>query len=397
MTTWHLSLGNYHFRCRGERKSTEYPVNTAENMGMIRNLKSWVGQYVRELGLHFERLRLPKSDRRIIFCVDDGKGGMSSGLRGYAISDHLRSLGWRSLVLPRQLNLAQRQRIIAVERPHILVLQSSRHPLNRPGLYPQQFCVYDIDDADFLDPDCVAVVNACAQESQAAIAGSRYVAEYLKQYCGSVEVIWTGSEPLANPESLTKLEPPVIAWACSDPHGYPAESQLVQDIFLKISNQLPCQFWLIGVRDVAKGEDFIRPIQARGIPCRALPFMPYEQLLETLSQVSIGLAPLLPEVSPYSAGKSFGKVLSYLNTDVAVIASDCVDHPLFFQPGENGFLASTLEDWIQCVDYLLMNPNERVRIAQQARQDYIRRLSTQAAAQRMDQFLRKCLESQGLN
>lgn len=356
-------------------------------------LHSYVGHLARELAIHLQRLRLPRRDLSIVFCVDDLNNGMSSGLRGYAIAEALKDLGWRAIVIPKQLELEQRHRIIKLEKPQVLVLQSVRHPLNRVHLYPNQFCIFDLDDADFLNPALRQVVIDCAKGSQGAIAGSRYVASFLNQYCEQVKVIWTGSKPLDHTDGLEKVDPPVIAWACSDPFRYAEEGKLVQEILTSLPNNIHCQFWLIGVQDFNKGSDFIQPIIDHGISCKLIPFLPYSKLLDELKKVTIGLAPLLPEESPFSAGKSFGKVLTYLNTNAVVIASNCVDHPLFFREGVNGFLASTISEWTQAIEFLLDNPQARLGIAEKAKSDYLERLSVQACAAITDTTLRNWLAS----
>ncbi|HEY9640983.1 MAG TPA: glycosyltransferase [Coleofasciculaceae cyanobacterium] len=357
-------------------------------------LKFWIGQQVREFTVHLQRLQ-PASNLRVVFCVDGPKNGQSSGLRGYRIAEALRPLGWRSVVIPPQLDLSQRRRILQAEKPQILVLQSSRPVLNRPQLYPDQLCVYDLDDADFLDPkdEVKQAVLSCAMGSQAAIAGSRYIADFLKQYCQQVEVIWTGSQPLQYSQPPIKANPPIVCWACANPHAMHEEASLVRDIMMRISSHLRCQFWLIGVQDQSKGQDFVQPIADRGIPCKVFPFMPYRKLLKTLEPVSIGLAPLVIEKSPFSAGKSFGKVLAYLNTYTAVVATDCVEHPLFFSSGNNGILVSTLAEWVEAVEFLLSHPDQMRRMGAKARADYVARLSTQEAARRTDQLLRQLLKA----
>jgi glycosyltransferase involved in cell wall biosynthesis len=360
-------------------------------------LKSWAGRHVREFAVQLQRLQ-PESDLRVVFCVNGPKNGQSSGLRGYYIAEALRPLGWRSIVIPPHLNLSQRQRIIQAEKPQILVLQSSRLLLNRPHLYPDQICVYDIDDADFLDPrdEVQQAVLSCAKGSRAATAGSHYIANFLKQYCQHVEVIWTGSQPLQHSQPPIKANPPVVCWACADPHAMHEEASVVQAIMLRLSSHLPCQFWLIGVQDRSKGEAFVQPIADRGIPCKVFPFMPYGKLLKTLEQVSIGLAPLVIEKSPFSAGKSFGKVLAYLNTYTVVVATDCVEHPLFFRSGENGILVSTLAEWVESVEFLLSHPARLRQMAEQAKADYVARLSIQEVARRTDLLFRQLVTKPGV-
>lgn len=99
----------------------------------IMKITSWLGHRAREAGLYIESLFQLQTDRTAIFCVDGPRGGFASGLRGHLIADQLKKWGWRVIVIPHQLELVQRQRIIKREKPDILFLQKTRHPLNHPS------------------------------------------------------------------------------------------------------------------------------------------------------------------------------------------------------------------------------------------------------------------------
>jgi glycosyltransferase involved in cell wall biosynthesis len=118
------------------------------------------------------------------------------------------------------------------------------------------------------------------------------------------------------------------------------------------------------------------------VPVKTHPFLPYPEFIDSLSHVAVGLQPIAVE-SPFSRGKSFGKILAYLAADVAVVASDALDHPLFFRQGENGLLARSLEDWITHTARLLQEPDFRRRLTDQAWQDFSQNLSIESAAQKM--------------
>ena len=57
----------------------------------------------------------------------------SALLRIYNIASELRKLGWRSVILPSNLDLNQRLRFIDGLAPNLLVMQGVRHTLNRPA------------------------------------------------------------------------------------------------------------------------------------------------------------------------------------------------------------------------------------------------------------------------
>jgi hypothetical protein len=355
-------------------------------MKQVPRAARWIGHRFREVTVHAERLLQNSELPRITFCVDGGDNGMSSGLRGYALARELRNLRWRTIVIPKQLEFAQRQRIIGIEKPDIIVLQQSRHPMNRPKYYKGSICVFDIDDADFVDANARETVVECMRQSDHVIAGSRFISDYARQHNANVDIVWTSSPP-RDQSTRRKLNPPVVAWAVSSANGYPEELSLVVSALNMVKSK-NWQFWLFGVKDFQEGRLMVKPIEENGILCRVFPFMDYEAFLRTLEEVSVGLAPLVPSASEFSAGKSFGKVLGYLNCDVAIVASDSADHPLFFSNGENGFLASDTDQIAESIDLLLSDPTLRQRIAARARQDYLERLSIEAAARKMDGILR---------
>jgi hypothetical protein len=314
---------------------------------------------------------------------------MASGLRGYSLAQELRHFGWRTILLPKQIELSQRQRLVRLEHPHVVVLQKSRHPLNRPKYFPGSTCVFDIDDADFVNPNFHDSVIECIRESAGVIAGSHFVAEYARQFNSRVWVVWTGSRPTNRPPAR-KLNPPVVAWAISDVDLYPNEFAFVLSALNSVKTN-NWQFWLFGVADAEKLQNRLTSFARRGIPCRMFPFMPYQDFLRTLDMVSIGLAPLVPSKSEFSQGKSFGKVLGYLNSRAAIVASDSADHPKFFKDSLNGFLASNPHEFAERIERLLSDENLRKLITERAYHDYVAQLSISAVAKRMDSLLRSFL------
>ena len=101
----------------------------------------------------------------------------------------------------------------------------------------------------------------------------------------------------------------------------------------------------------------------------------------------MGVAPLDAE-SPFSRGKSFGKILAYLDRDVPVVASDMADHGLFFT-GETGVITNDETSWARAIVRLLGDAGERDRMASAARVSYLDRLTTAAAADMLSPWLRR--------
>lgn len=357
----------------------------------ILKVKSKVGHLLREGLVHLNSSFQIKQSQSIIFCVDDLNNGMSSGLRGYKLAEGLKKRGWHTIVIPKQLELHQRQRIIQREKPTYVYLQQTRHPHNRPNLFDSNKCILDVDDADFLDTRQTENVNRCMRDSFGVIAGSRFIRDYALTKNTRCEIVWTGA-PVRNHGNITKKAfPPAIAWACSNPLGYPNEANFVRDLIGIIDKSINFQFWLIGAKDDESTRRFLEPLINNNISYQIYPFMPYSKLLDQLEKATIGLAPTLPELSSFSAGKSFGKVLAYLNSRIAVVASNNVDHPLFFHHGLNGYLATSLNEWKFFVELLLTDKVNQKKVAWEGNAAFIRDLSTESMATRVDLILRSWL------
>jgi hypothetical protein len=175
-----------------------------------------------ELYVLGQRLRQPKQ-RTVMIFPDQMYTGTAGDLRACAVGRALRKFGWRPIIVPPWLGETQRRRFVRQISPDVILLQQSRHPLNRPSLYPGIPCVFDADDADILNqPDIVA---PCCRESAAVIAGNHFLAGLYRQYNSDVTVIWTGTYITSVPGSKPNdSRAPVITWAASDPFGYQDEA-----------------------------------------------------------------------------------------------------------------------------------------------------------------------------
>lgn len=351
----------------------------------------FLGHRYRETLVHLRRVSQPPSRPRAVFFPSQmpAEGG-SALLRAFNVAAALRGLGWRTSVVPPQCELVQRRRILRLEKPDAIVLQMQRHPLNRPKLYEGFPAIFDIDDADFLDQRCVDAVRECCQTASAVTAGSRYVADWCGQYNSNVSVIWTAAKvPHSRPEPSPRDRRPILTWAQSVPDRYPAERALVIEIITALAaKNVQFDFWLYGVAERSGISDLLWAAEKANIPVKTHPFLSYPDFLESLSQVAVGLQPIAME-SPFSRGKSFGKVLAYLAADVAVVASDALDHPLFFRHGENGMLAGTTGDWVENTAQLLQDAELRQRLTDRAWEDFASRLSTASAAVKLAEVLRE--------
>jgi glycosyltransferase involved in cell wall biosynthesis len=353
--------------------------------------KSYLGHRAREVAAHVQRWRQPRGLPRVVILPCGTRALGSSNLRAWAVGRELRGLGWRVTVVPPQCELSQRRRIIRWERPDVILLQKGRHPLNWPHYYEGTPIVFDLDDADFLDPGQAEQVRACCCGSEAVIAGSRFTADWCGRHNANTTVIWTGS-PL--PARRAGLRPsrrrPVLAWAHSDALLSPRDAEAAREIVLGVAARTEVEFWMYGVKDPAEASRFVEPVRRAGAPVRLLPYMSYGAFLESLTDVAVGLNPQSLS-TPYNQGKSFGKVLAYLSSEVATVSSNVLENPRFFRHGVNGMLADTVAEFVEHVTLLLQDRALRERVAEQGYRDFEQDLSSGAAGRQVDRLLRAAI------
>jgi len=325
--------------------------------------------------------------------------GQACDLRGAAIGEALRKLGWRATVVPGQLDLHQRERLVRLEKPSVVLLQQTRHRLNHPKLFPGIPCVLDVDDSDIADPLISESVIDRARHCQAVIVGNRWLGEEFKNYNEDVTVVWTGSYLMPDPHArLPKDRAPIVTWAQFDPFACPPEAKLVQVVLQKLASLTPFEFRLYGGHLRWKAEAFLEPLAKAGVRTRILQAMPYRDFVRSLEEVAVGLQPICMEAH-VSRGKSFGKLLAYMAAQVAIVASDELEHPFFFRNGESAALIkdNSINAWVAAIHDLLVHPAKRQSFVERANRDYMQHLTTARSAEKVDVVLRRVIGKFGRN
>lgn len=308
-------------------------------------------------------------------------------LRIYNVAAALGTRGWRRLVLPHSLTLSQRQRLLAAACPDVLVMQGARHPLNRPEFYASTPVIYDMDDADFHLAHLAEPVARAMPEVAGVIAGSRYIAEWCRERRARADVVWTGTPVSRRVSPPHATRPPVVAWAQTTPSAYTAEADKVLQVMARVSRQCPEARLRLYDRPEAGDAAFIDRFRQAGIRTEWLGTARYRDYLDSFDDVALGLAPLCPE-NEFIRGKSFGKVLAYLDRRVPVIASDTCEHGGFFDE-DLGVLSNDADVWVSEIVRLLRDPSKRQSMADAAHVRFTQQLSLEEAARRTDRILRQ--------
>ena len=94
----------------------------------------------------------------------------------------------------------------------------------------------------------------------------------------------------------------------------------------------------------------------RGLSVEQVVWSP-ESRRTALATSDIGLAPLPDD--PFTRGKCSFKVLEYSASGLPVVASPVGTNAQYVRDGVTGFLATTLEDWVDKIGQLIENPGQR--------------------------------------
>lgn len=313
----------------------------------------------------------------------------SSLLRGYNIAETLQDRGWNAVVLPKQISLSQRKRVLRWLRPDLAVLLKSRHPDNSWDLLRNIPYLYDLDDADFHDPRMQARMEQDVTHAAGVMAGSRYVAEWCRARNPNTRIVWTGTPARASAKVPQAERRKIVTWAQSLPFKYRTELAFVTEILCTLGRS-DFTFRLYGCDPEHDTAPEVQRLRACGIDVELLPLLEYDAFLDSLGEVAVGLCPLI-ETSEFSRGKSFGKILGYLSADVAIIASDAADHGLFFRP-DTAVITNDPDTWQEAICALLDDPARRAAMAGAAAQDFQTHLTTQAAAIQVEEVAVSVLE-----
>lgn len=350
-----------------------------------------MGHRAREVALLPRLLPRRGGAGRVAFLPSDIRQG-AAHLRAYQVADGLEQRGFRTLVVPQQLEKIQRERVLSLFRPDLVVAQTCRHKLNRREHLEKFNYILDLDDADFLNPALKNVMEDFAKGAVGVIAGSRFINSWAQKFNADTSVIWTGNQISAVNRKPQADRAPIVTWAQADPAGYPAEFAFIADIAKRLAaTGVAFQLRLYGLPHDGT-HPIVEDLRAQGITVETLPLMDYDAFLNSLEDVAVGWSALIP-ASDFSKGKSFGKILGDLDRHVPVICSDEADHGLFFTP-KTGVVSNDPLVWVTETAKLLGDAALRSRMAHQAFEDYRSRLSLDAVIDRTEDFLTRLMTKQ---
>lgn len=207
-----------------------------------------------------------------------------------------------------------------------------------------------------------------------------HLADYVRRYNPRVSVISSSIDTdLYRPvRRLGRRSPVVIGWSGS------ATSQEHLELFADALRTL-----------TARRKDVVVHVQSNREP--VLPGVRFvwhpwsrQTEVEVLSRFDIGIKPMPND--PWALGKGPMKEIQYMALGVPTVCSVPGSAQDVIRHGENGFLASTPEDWLAYLEALVDDPALRHRVGLAGRRTVEEGYSTRHCAARFGRALREALQ-----
>ena len=189
--------------------------------------------------------------------------------------------------------------------------------------------------------------------AKAVTAGNGFLQDYAAKYSDNVFLIPTAvdvgrySEVAAFQRSKKSYDKITIGWI-GTPDTFFYVRQL-EEVLSRLNDGYNLSILIVGSdKDRFEGFDVIRYSWS------------YDKEIEYLSLFDIGIYPLADD--EYSEGKSGYKAILYMASGIPCVASPIGVNMDIIEDGENGFLASDLDEWEKKLSLLIENSDLRDKI-----------------------------------
>jgi len=226
--------------------------------------------------------------------------------------------------------------------------------------------IYDLDDAIYMGITspanrflkylkCPSKIKKIIRISNHIITCNTYLGDYAKKYNQNVTVIHTSVDTEKFiPRIKGANETLIIGWIGS--HSTTRYLELLKDVFYKLSAKHKFILKIIGAP--------AHNIKVPGLKIINLNWS-LESEISEFQSLDIGVYPL-PE-DKWILGKTGFKAIQYMSVGVPCVVSNVGANREIVKDGINGFLASSEDEWLDKLSYLIDNEDLRRKIGRAGR------------------------------
>lgn len=226
--------------------------------------------------------------------------------------------------------------------------------------------------------------------STCVTVGNSYLADYAEKYNDQVFVVPTSIDTnvyQAKPKSIETNERVIIGWTGSSTSQYYLEE--FEPVLAKLVEKRGKD---IEIRVVSNREPSFKLLPKSSYSWRA--WSPQTEV-EEIAKIDIGIMPT--PIDEWAKGKCALKALQYMALGIPAICTDIGANRDVIKHGENGFLATTPEEWLNYFETLIDNAELRIKLGNEARKTVVEDYSMESCAALFAQVVRKTVQTKNGN
>ena len=317
---------------------------------------------------------------RIFFLAEGGPRTQSTVHRVVFMAEHLRSLGHdvtvhfgkEGAVLGRRYNRTKIgsiwRTLSARPKPDVLIIHRVGDPLTELLVRFSRSAgirvIYDLDDAVYLRLNALTLsVGYMIEAANAVTASSHAIAEYCSKLNANVFIVPSSVDTrLFRPPARRKRDgsPPVIGWL-GDGRVHAANLRILAEPLTILSKKDGFRLKLVSALGSREVREMFAPLRGRvHVDFGPNDWVGISEIPGLISNFDISVMPLLD--TEFNRGKAGQKLVESMAMGIPVIASEVGENKYIVSHGEDGFLASTVEEWVESFRTLLHDPDLREKL-----------------------------------
>ena len=213
----------------------------------------------------------------------------------------------------------------------------------------------------------------------AVTVGNAVLADYARRHAAAVHVL--PSTVSLREYSMAGRSPspvPTVGWTGS--HSSARYLEMLPEPLAELAARIRFRFVVVGAEGVA-----LPGVEVEHRPWRA------ETEVRDLSDLDVGVMPLADD--EWARGKCAMKAVQYMGLGIPAVVSPVGANAALVRDGENGYLASTPEEWRRALERLLSEPERRRRLGAAARLTVEQGFSAETQAPRLARLLRSLVSA----